>query len=468
MPRPALPTPLFEGGTMPACPRALADRAVFWAELGLVAAPQVLSRLGHALNDASEEDPELREAMCVAAHHVAKNCSVWREEFSQVGHTGRSSARSELTSTASSPFGIDSNTDDAEVNMKGIFRLVPRHPLVRLLPGLGGLVGNVFWAVCLAAGAIVNGYIALQNVDSAWIASNYLSSNVTMMARGIFAARVLSFIPLVFVVAKLVQSRAFDEALRDELGIDSGERLCPFMKTAAVVIGVLLSLLAAGHFFLRLFWSWHTSYFLLLLYPVAFVSHTIFLLVWKLNMLMIDDLRDRVRLDSNAGPGKWPRLAREYGTIVKRFDDLWRNSGLSAAYALLFVMDIFLVALNAAFAEADTNYSTPESLVWICWHILEVCVGVYLWARVYTSCASTRHSKESLAYLARQHLSKLRRQDALENLCFLQCVEGVPCGVEVPLLGLISTRFVGPVIRIASVVVPVIVGVTLRYATAKP
>jgi len=59
-------------GTVEAC----ADRAVFWAELGLVSAPAVLARLGLALQRVASQDSELWEALSVAATHVQRDCLV--------------------------------------------------------------------------------------------------------------------------------------------------------------------------------------------------------------------------------------------------------------------------------------------------------------------------------------------------------------------------------------------------------
>merc|ERR1712060_67425 len=95
---------------------------------------------------------------------------------------------------------------------------------------------------------------------------------------------------------------------------------------------------------------------------------------------------------------------------------------------------------------------------------LIICVGMYSWAQINSRCSSTLRSKQSLLYLARQHLGEVHRSDFLDHACFLQSVEGLPCGVEVPLVGLVSMRYVGHVIRFVSISVPVIVGATLRLA----
>lgn len=59
----------------------LTERAVFWAELGLITNPAVLARLGHVLRMCAAEDRELEAAMHLAAAHVRRECLVWGSPY---------------------------------------------------------------------------------------------------------------------------------------------------------------------------------------------------------------------------------------------------------------------------------------------------------------------------------------------------------------------------------------------------
>jgi len=150
---------------------------------------------------------------------------------------------------------------------------------------------------------------------------------------------------------------------------------------------------------------------------------------------------------------------------VNLVDGMWRASGFSVANALICAFDMIIVAVVLAMVQGQ---QTREDLTFEVFMVLRFtlppCIFLYLWACIASRCLSSSHKEESLLYLARQHLGKVHPSDVLDHLSFLQCVAGLKCGVEIPFIGVVTDRFVGPLIRVASVCASVIIGLTLKLA----
>merc|ERR1719187_2191179 len=103
----------------------------------------MLARLGRTLQDASDSDPELRAALCLAAKHVADKCLVWHADCGQ--DQGGTQADGMYTCDFPSSKSDDGLSEDLEEPPEphGILRLLPRSRLLCLLPGLGGSSGKL-------------------------------------------------------------------------------------------------------------------------------------------------------------------------------------------------------------------------------------------------------------------------------------------------------------------------------------
>merc|ERR1712039_464493 len=112
------------------------------------------------------------------------------------------------------------------------------------------------------------------------------------------------------------------------------------------------------------------------------------MLVWKLSLSSIDHLRDRIKAHTPDIPGFWPRITRDYLATVDLLDELWRQSGLSCATSLIFVVDLLFIACGVGIAEADRGLFLKEGSVIIVSLACPLCIGLYQWAKLHDACAS--------------------------------------------------------------------------------
>jgi len=356
--------------------------------------------------------------------------------------------------------------DDASFKPRGVYRLLPGSCWVGFLPGLGGYVSTLIWAAGLVLGAFRCAYDALYMRDPAWLARQGL--NVTGWAMCIIAGKLLCCIPQIFALAKLSRSDVFDEALRAELSLPSGDKLRRFMKCFS--LGFALAQSAVMGMQTVLIPGFGVDYTLVLCVKNVcfYVSSVMFALLWKLSMLKINRLRDCISLHSSSMTGRWARATREYQALVRMVDGMWRVSGLSVSYSLIFASNGVLVVMALAMATVDeSRRQMTFEIYFVAKHIIVTCVFLYYWALIFTQCNSSSHATESVLYLGRQHLGRVHPEDSLDHWGFLECVAGLKCGVEIPNMGVVSNRFVQPLIRFACVGVPVMVGLAVKLAARR-
>uniref|UniRef100_A0A7S2QPW5 Gustatory receptor n=1 Tax=Zooxanthella nutricula TaxID=1333877 RepID=A0A7S2QPW5_9DINO len=406
--------------------------------------------------------------MCLAASHVESRCLVWHAQFSRAAGCAQSDDEAECSASKSARSDNSlSDCSEGPEEPRGVFRLMPNCRWVRLMPGLGGLSSTLLWTLCLVMGSCRFAYKAFRMESPAWLKDRNL--DFTTEAMSIFAIKVLLGVPQLFALMNISKSELLDEALIAELNLGSGAGLRQFMRIVARVLA-LAQLVA--------FWIQTTqvpgfgveyTVMVLVMQVLFFVSTLVYVLLWKMAILRIDRLRDRIRLSSATMSGCWAQVTREYLAIVRFVDGMWRTSGFSLSYALIFAFDMIIVATVLAMTQVDDTRANLGFEVFMGLKFtLVTCVLFYLWARIPSQCSSSKHTVESLLYLGRQHLGKVGPQDVLDHLSFLHCLAGQTCGVEIPLVGVVTQRFVGPLIRVATVCASVIIGLTLKLAVRRP
>uniref|UniRef100_A0A7S2N0V6 Uncharacterized protein n=1 Tax=Zooxanthella nutricula TaxID=1333877 RepID=A0A7S2N0V6_9DINO len=258
----------------------------------------------------------------------------------------------------------------------------------------------------------------------------------------------------------------FDQELKAQLNSALGERLRAFMKcTVRLLVFWAFALVAYQAFLLPGFGRLYV-FFVIVRTLVHLVWAVIWLLIWKLSVMRIDGLRDRLRSHGtrmHAGDmaGCWPQVTRDYKAAVKIVDGLWRTSHVSLVQAFSFAYNItvstFVMGVSQAI-DPTRPANGPLGVFIMVYHTIIMCVALFLWARINSRCVSMKRASESLLYLAREHLGTVCREDTLDHLCFLEAVEEIPCGVEIDGVGLVSFKYVTPLLRIISIGIPVMVG----------
>merc|ERR1712060_121918 len=120
---------------------------------------------------------------------------------------------------------------------------------------------------------------------------------------------------------------------------------------------------------------------------------------------------------------------------------------------------VFAAIFSAiGFADLSFNSSIAEWRPW-CWALKLGAVAVvmlYMISNINSRCSSNRNAVGSVLYLARHHIGRSKPWCLMEHIAFIQCVEGVPCGVEIAILPVLTASFFAPVIRVSLFVAPIV------------
>lgn len=494
-------------------PVVMVDRPVFWAELGLVSPPALLVRIGGYLQACAARDEELSKAMQLAARHVQQECLVWAPYMAGVPHdaavpsdvpwtssqdsNGNSGVTSEMpllnnvhsqlepinalrpSSEREDLLSVDSRCsistscsgdDQSRPTPFVMSQIFARHPLVKLLPGIGHCPCHVVWILAMTVTAcffLCRAFLpsAHTRIHFGWLS---VWVNLGRMQELFFSLVTFATIPMLCASGRLWWSEAWRRALKAELDSSSGEEFRHYLPKA-IAITALVFLAHLPHCLV----SARGDRWMLILDIVAklvinFVHAACFigfLLLWKLSSNGVSRLRDRTLLASMSGTG-WATLMEEYGDYGQLLYGVWTETGMSlVAWVSMMVRLVFLCWIMAIqIAVPNCRLMAWNIYVTICDTTL-LCTVLYLMADISSRINSNRHSKRSVLEAALQCPGGcVSAQEAFEHLRFVQSVQMTRCGIEVPVFGKVSMARVAPLVRILGAAIPVCFGLALKLA----
>eukprot|EP00449_Zooxanthella_nutricula_P022750 CAMPEP_0198530326 /NCGR_PEP_ID=MMETSP1462-20131121/26286_1 /TAXON_ID=1333877 /ORGANISM="Brandtodinium nutriculum, Strain RCC3387" /LENGTH=238 /DNA_ID=CAMNT_0044260199 /DNA_START=260 /DNA_END=973 /DNA_ORIENTATION=+ len=232
-------------------------------------------------------------------------------------------------------------------------------------------------------------------------------------------------------------SDLFHRVVLEELASSDGARLrCFTAKTICLTALWTAFSLAFGL-------AWHITssvlrlgfaapFYLVVFTIVKFSAMTVLLLLWKLSVVRIDHLRDRVASHDANVRLIWRDVTREYKDVAAAIDEMWRKTGFSNAWALMSVSDLVemggILGTTKHYTEDAWSYL---SYFWVLSMSVALAIVVYCFTSINDKSVSAQHSTRSVLHIGRQHLGKVPPRHVMDHLCFLHCVEGLPCGVEI-------------------------------------
>merc|ERR1711920_684815 len=151
--------------------------------------------------------------------------------------------------------------------------------------------------------------------------------------------------------------------------------------------------------------------------------------------------------------------------IAVVIDEVWSRTGFANAWALMSGSDLVMIGGILGTTKryaAETWRYLLVSHYWLLSMSLSLAIVLFCFTSIHAQSVSVQRSKRSVLYVGRQHLGTVPPRHVEDHLCFLQCVEGMPCGVEVFGAGLVSNNYVMPAMRVAMAGVPLLVALAIH------
>eukprot|EP00930_Biecheleria_cincta_P024706 TRINITY_DN1765_c0_g1_i1.p1 TRINITY_DN1765_c0_g1~~TRINITY_DN1765_c0_g1_i1.p1 ORF type:complete len:491 (-),score=59.52 TRINITY_DN1765_c0_g1_i1:59-1531(-) len=456
----------------------VADRALFWAELGLVARPAVLGRVGEVLGRCAAEDAELGAALRLAASHVQSNCLVWPHtsaaETLQLDGPVEPTHWVHSISEGYHSYGAASDSDDDSWSREDEIKVLQADSTASHDRSLGNLccLGLVALSIALSivkgvATAMVpsfypmDRYFLIKASLPGWVHSIYLVKETCLE---------LLHIPIVIGTYRFFRCEIMARFFAGKLDAFSGDEASHEVKIAAAQAGVMSALIL----FKAIEVDAHPIYtddntFTPLQYlhfvsianfaAITWFAGIAFLLARKLTVRSLIDFRETLTTCEHLD---WVRVTKDYQEMFDSVKLLWEPFSLAMTFTFIYMVANITYGTSAAYIWKDP---TQTMLAFFHVAVSSVLLVVMLLAlsEANSLCVSKRAESMSIAFLAARHYGKVPFHQRRDHQHFMDCINQIPCAVGV--FGAMVTKSVAfMVARIELAVIPLAYGLAVRMA----
>jgi len=451
------------------------ERPDFWSELGLVAPPPILARIGGAVHDYAQTDQEVSHALKLASAKFLQDDYRAGSGAYEGGNEDGPLMEMHRDALDAEPLDLDEDEDatscgpwyTSEGSAEGLpamWRVLPSCIPAGGLPGVGTDTTQLIWLALITCGVAFEIYVAVERPDFSPFLPRRYTNGIMRKAEDVSACLdavcIAASIPMLMGIRRLMISRIMHEAWSHEVEHSPGGVVQTFSKRVAwvallvfLVFAGLLSwrfrplepafqLVFAGELLAWLTFSLHQCIFLFTV-----------MLNWRISWNVIERFRMQLSLDREVND--WTLVTRQYHDLDKCIDELWRYSNFGMA-VVAFLASALINFLNCSF-RGIISKDVAWIVVYFSWATLQaaiIVVSLYAMASISSRCKPRFRDRDSIFFMTMQHYGRVSPRQRLDHELFVRLILHNPAGVEVGPLGRITSGMAAIVFRILVVAIP--------------